>query len=96
MTKVLTCISRVRPSGAARATYWLPMAPEAPGRFSTTTLWPSAVASTGAARRAMMSMPVPGVKGAMMVMGPSCAKAGAARGESSKARRSMGFLPEPG
>ena len=56
MTEVLTCISNVRPSGAARDTAWLPMAPDTPGRFSTTG-WPSAACYSGAASRVL-----PGVR----------------------------------
>jgi hypothetical protein len=37
MAKVVTWSISVRPSGAARATDWVPMLPLAPGRFSTTT-----------------------------------------------------------
>lgn len=81
MTKVLACISSVRPSGAARATARLPMAPDAPGRFPTTG-WPSAACYTGNASRAL-----PGVKGAMMVTAPSCANAGAASSEALRFMR---------
>ncbi len=53
----------VLPSGLARATTWLPILPEAPGMFSTTTGWPSRALSRSATKRAIMSGPVAGVKG---------------------------------
>ena len=86
MTKVLTWSSNMRPSRAARVTALLPMAPDAPGQFYTTTGWPSAACYTEAASRPRMSGPVPEVKGAMVVTAPSCANAGAA---SSKVLRFM-------
>ena len=81
MTSVLTEDIRVRPSGLARATCWLPILPEAPATFSTTTGWPSLGDSFSATKRAMMSGPVPGVKGTTMRIGWSgqAKAAGAAR-----------------
>src|SRR5256885_1412240 len=47
----------------------MPMVPPAPGRFSTSTCWPSAAESLSATGRAMVSVAEPGVKGTMMRMG---------------------------
>lgn len=44
----------------------MPMVPPAPGRFSTTTGWPSATLRRSAIGRAMVSVAEPGVKGTMM------------------------------
>jgi hypothetical protein len=63
ITSVLTDDIKVWPSGLARATCWLPMLPEAPATFSTTTGWPILADSRSATKRAMMSGPVPGVNG---------------------------------
>ena len=52
----------VWPSGSALATCRPAMAPAAPGRFSTTTLWPSDWESLSANRRAITSTPPPGGK----------------------------------
>ena len=80
MTSVLTDDISVWPSGLARATCWLPMLPLAPATFSTTTGWPSLGDSRSATKRAMMSGPVPGVKGTMIFTGWSGqAKAGPPR-----------------
>ena len=100
MTKVLAWSSRVRPSGAARATAWVPMLPEAPGRFSTTKGWAKRAWRKGATSRARMSTPVPGVNGTRMVIGPSglCARAmrgaPAARASATRLLRST-MLPTP-
>ena len=69
MTSVLTDDISVWPSGLARATCWLPILPLAPTTFSTTTGWPSLAPSRSATKRAMMSGPVPGVKGTMIFTG---------------------------
>ena len=69
MTSVLTDDISVWPSGLARATCWLPMLPLAPTTFSTTTGWPSLAVSFSATNRAMMSGPVPGVKGTTIFTG---------------------------
>lgn len=69
MTSVLTEDISVWPSGLARATCWLPMLPLAPTTFSTTTGWPRRAESRSATKRAMMSGPVPGVKGTMIFTG---------------------------
>jgi hypothetical protein len=59
---VCVVMSSVWPSGALRATsspaIWL----LAPGRFSTTTDWPSESPRLGARSRAMMSVAPPGAK----------------------------------
>ena len=69
ITSVLTDDIRVWPSGLARATCWLPILPEAPATFSTTTGWPSLGDSRSATKRAMMSGPVPGVNGTTSLIG---------------------------
>jgi len=46
-----------------------PTIPAAPGRFSTTTSWPSASPSAGATVRAVMSTFPPGTNGTMMRIG---------------------------
>jgi hypothetical protein len=56
-------ISTVCPSGAARCTASLPSTPAAPGRFSTTSGWPSVRDICGASRRIMMSVAEPEAKG---------------------------------
>ena len=63
MTRVLTLTNKVLPSGAARTTASVPMLPEAPTRFSTTTARLSFCDNLGPNCRATMSMPVPGVNG---------------------------------
>ena len=45
------------------------MLPPAPTLFSTTTGWPSASPIAGASRRAMMSIELPGGKGATSLIG---------------------------
>ena len=55
-------INSVWPSGALLATRSVPILPEAPTRFSTTTGWPQRSVSFWATIRAMMSVPPPGVK----------------------------------
>ena len=74
---VLAPIRIVLPSGAALATKSAPILPLAPGMFCTTTLCPIFSASWACTVRAMVSMPVPGVKGTMILMGTllGCAKA---------------------
>jgi hypothetical protein len=73
MAEEATRASRsVYPSGTARATRLVPMAPDAPGRFSTTILalvfgrWRGAWV---ARRRAAASAEPPGEKGATSVIG---------------------------
>src|SRR4051812_14425292 len=54
------------------------MLPLAPGRFSTTTCWPSRCPSGSAITRALLSATPPGANGTMMRIafaGQSCAKA---------------------
>ncbi|CFP65398.1 Uncharacterised protein [Bordetella pertussis] len=47
----------------------MPMAPEAPGRFSTTTVWPRALPSSTPIRRATVSLVPPAACGTMILMG---------------------------
>ena len=54
-------MTRVVPSGAARATASVPITVPAPGRFSTTILTPCALLICSAIRRDVMSGPLPGV-----------------------------------
>src|SRR5215471_19916381 len=87
----------VLPSGLARATTWLPMLPDAPGRFSTTTGWPSRGARRSATKRAIMSGPPAGVNGTIRRIGWSGqAKAGAAANrlaaKGNNERRSIGGI----
>jgi hypothetical protein len=60
MTNAGVTISRVLPSGAARATASVPIAVLAPGRFSTITVTPCARPMCSAIRRARTSLPPPG------------------------------------
>ncbi len=62
-------IRSVWPSGAALATVSSPIMPPAPGRFSTTTVSPSASCSLGAMKRAVVSAPPPGEYGTTSRMG---------------------------
>src|SRR5258708_8804049 len=55
--------TRVGPSGALLATCSVPMLPEAPGRFSTTTGWPRRAPSRSATVRALVSVTPPAAKG---------------------------------
>ena len=89
MTSVLTDDISVWPSGLARATCWLPMLPLAPATLSTTTGWPSLADSLSATKRAMMSGPVPGVKGTTTRTGWS-GQAKAAGAASDIPRRAAG------
>src|SRR5690606_33215462 len=59
---------RTEPSVGARETYSAPMAPPAPGRFSTTTELPSLVERASASTRANVSLLPPGGKGTTNVM----------------------------
>src|SRR5437870_5270213 len=68
----------------------MPMVPPAPGRFSTTSGWPSAAASLSATGRAMVSVADPGVKGTMMrigLAGKGCADAAQAAKRARLAAR---------
>ena len=65
----LYCSSSVCPSGWARTTALIAMLPFAPGRFSTTTGWPSAACSPSWNSRAAKSVPPPGGFGTITVMG---------------------------
>jgi hypothetical protein len=96
----------VWPSGSVCATPCVAISPFAPGRFSTTTGWPSRSAIFGAINRARMSMPPPGGKPMTMRSGREgkapCAivpraMSGAAAAPSTNARRvvdwAKAFLP---
>lgn len=52
-------IVSVYPSPGARAAAWVPTLPLAPGRFSTTTAWPSTGVSACAAARLITSVMPP-------------------------------------
>src|SRR5688572_24444180 len=76
----------------------MPMVSAPPGRFSTTTVWPSAFVSSGARMRATVSVALPGAWGTMKRIGRSgyCAAAPAAakarQAASSLAERTKDFL----
>src|SRR3954451_13482774 len=86
----------------------MPMVVPAPDRFSTTTLWGSAVESCWARRRATTSTGEPAVNGAIILIGRtgylSASAAGAPNGFAASAlaasasvnvrRVSIGFLPD--
>ncbi|MNT38480.1 hypothetical protein D3C72_1746750 [compost metagenome] len=81
----------------ARATACAAMPPDAPGLFSTTTLWPSAVPRGWAIRRAAMSVVPPGAADTISVTGrlgkSACALAALApkvRAAAIPARRMVG------
>ena len=61
---------QVRPSVGASSTAWVPIAPEAPGWLTTTTLVPSASARIGAVTRVTWSVEPPAPQGTMMLIGP--------------------------
>src|SRR5882757_1707142 len=68
----------VWPSAAARLSMVMPMAPDAPGWFSTTTGWRNTSVNFVATRRALISPAPPGGLGTMILMvfeGKSCAAA---------------------
>jgi hypothetical protein len=65
----LVPITRVCPSGFARATNSAAIEPLAPGLLSTVTGWPMASLSFWASRRAPMSVPLPGPNGTTMLIG---------------------------
>src|SRR6266446_1497218 len=70
----------VYPSGADFATKSRPSMPLAPGRFSTSTGWPSRSVIFGPIRRDMMSVVLPGGNGTMILIGlegQDCASAAA-------------------
>ena len=86
------------PSGVALATALVAIAPEAPGRFSTSTGWPSRSESLGWMMRATVSLPPPGAKGTMSVtgrVGNACAKAApvAAPNAAKSAALAMNLMP---
>jgi hypothetical protein len=75
----------------------VPMAPPAPGRFSTTNGWPSATCSFSATTRAAMSVACPGGQGTTTLMGRlgyACANAAVAARSDATNTRSLfkGFL----
>src|SRR5258705_86571 len=85
----------VRPSGTDFATSAAPVVPPARGRFSTITLPPSAVPSSGPMARARMSGPPPAANGTMMRVTPPevCAPASAAASARSIARSARFIEP---
>src|SRR5713101_6664704 len=93
MTIWLSCPrSSVYPSGAALATSSLERLPLEPGRFSTTTGWPSASPSRGETTRAIVSVAPPGGLGTNRRIGRLgyCAQAAA----EHRDRRSAATTPE--
>src|SRR6266568_5646885 len=78
----------VYPSGAAFATKSRPSMPLAPGRFSTSTGWPSRSVIFGPMRRDMMSVVLPGGNGTTILIGfegQDCASAAAANPRANAA-----------
>jgi len=78
------------PSGLDVTPARTPMRPPAPGLLSTTTGWPSAWPNRSAMKRAMKSLPPPGVKGTISVIGwpgygASCAAAAWANARAASA-----------
>src|SRR5882672_10172275 len=100
--------SQVWPSGAALATTLAPIAPAAPGLFSTTICQPKVSSNLAWTRRATGSVEPPGGKGTMNLIGPlagqstcalttvGAAKVAATLPMSSKRRRTIGILVSPG
>src|SRR2546422_8260150 len=73
------------------------MVPPAPGRFSTTTVWPSCAVSLSETVRAMMSVPLPGVNGTMnltVFAGQACAHAAACAAQSARAATDLPSFPD--
>ena len=91
---------KVSPSAALRRTATVAMLPPAPGRFSTTTGWPSTGVRAFASARARTSVAAPGGKATTMRTGRSgqeCARtiagvASTAPAPSSAARRVVVML----
>src|SRR6266496_4377819 len=78
----------VYPSGADFATKSRPSMPLAPGRFSTSTGWPSRSVIFGPIRRDMMSVVLPGGNGTTILIGlegQDCASAAAANPRANAA-----------
>src|SRR5256885_3149297 len=69
ITRVFTVTKSVWPLAGERTTASVPIFPEAPGLFSTTTGRPWRLASKGPMVRAIVSIPVPGVKGTINFRG---------------------------
>ena len=61
---------QVRPSRGLFSTSCVPIAPEAPGWLTTTTLTPSSSARIGAVTRVTWSVDPPAPQGTMMLIGP--------------------------
>src|SRR4029453_2277337 len=68
-TFVLKPMTQSCPSGLARTASPRPNVPDAPGRFSTTTVQFALSFSFALSRRAMTAVPVPGVEGTISRMG---------------------------
>src|ERR1700694_3787988 len=103
--------SQVWPSGAALATTLAPIAPAAPGLFSTTICQPRVSSSLAWTRRATGSVEPPGGKGTINLIGAlselpgqstcalttvGAAKVAATLPMSSERRRTIGILDSPG
>jgi hypothetical protein len=65
ITTLLDTTDKVKPSGGFFVSACRPITPLAPAWFSTTTAWPSDLASAGAAERVMASTPEPVAFGRM-------------------------------
>ena len=83
------------PSGAARVSVWTPTMPPAPGWFSITTGFPSALASAGCAVRVIVSTPDPVAFGRTMrtAFSPTCASGGCGKGHDADHGRSHECAP---
>src|SRR5437868_1054646 len=78
-------MAMVEPSAGAFTSAAVPVMLPAPGRFSITSGWPSALESDGPTARVTASMPAPGDEVTMMRSGfPDCAAAHAAANANSK------------
>ena len=68
ITTLLDTTDKVKPSGGFFVSACRPITPLAPAWFSTTTAWPSDLASAGATERVMASTPEPVALGRMNLM----------------------------
>src|SRR5687768_16684369 len=74
----------------------MPMVSAPPGRFSTTTLVPSCLPSSGASRRATLSVALPAACGTIMRIGRSGYCAAALPAKTSSARAAASFFKGSG
>src|SRR5216117_3196232 len=91
------CTKSVYPSGPDFATTAAPMVPPAPGRFSMTIGCPSWGESLSDTVRAMMSVPLPGVNGTMILIGFAghvCACAPTCRAQSASVAIDLPSFPD--